>query len=192
MSDIRSRLQETMDADQYQRTFGNLKKKESKKGRKYEEDSLQSACVKLWAIKYPDLIRVLFMVNNSGFKQRIETKQGKSISLQAIRDKRMGLVKGVSDLILWIPNGLYNAAALEMKTEIGQQSLEQELFQAYCGIMNYEYMLIRSVNEFEAQIDNYMKSVDRSVINQIKHLTDKYNAEVDRKILNKVDRMMGR
>ena len=59
----------------------------------------------------------------------------------------MGLVKGVSDTILIFPNG--RIFFVEFKTETGQQRPEQKEFEQRITNLGYEYVLIRSINQFK-------------------------------------------
>lgn len=65
--------------------------------------------------KYPDL-KLLFHVPNGGTRDAIE---GKHL-------KQQGLKAGVPDLCLPVPAGSYHGLYIEMKTETGRTSPEQD------------------------------------------------------------------
>jgi hypothetical protein len=60
--------------------------------------------------------------------------------------KAMGVVKGVSDMILILPS---RVIFIEFKTETGKQSPEQEQFQGKVQRRVHEYIIIRSLEEFQ-------------------------------------------
>ena len=58
--------------------------------------------------------------------------------------KKMGMRKGVSDLVLAASGKIY---CLEVKSETGQQSSDQILFEAWCVRCGVPYVVVRSVGE---------------------------------------------
>lgn len=58
----------------------------------------------------------------------------------------MGLMKGVSDLIILLPNA--TALFFECKTEIGFQSRTQKAFQEDIESLGFTYCLFRSEKQF--------------------------------------------
>lgn len=85
-----------------------------------------------WALSvratYPEL-RLLFAIPNGGTRDPIEAKNL----------KRTGLKPGVPDLCLPVPRGKYHGLYIEMKTEEGTTSPEQDWWleelkrQGYCA-----------------------------------------------------------
>ena len=60
-----------------------------------------------------------------------------------------GLLSGVSDLIVVLPN---KVLFVEVKNEIGRQSDKQKNFQLGVTNLNHEYHLVRSLLEFKALV----------------------------------------
>ena len=60
--------------------------------------------------------------------------------------KATGLLSGVSDLIVVLPNRIL---FLELKTETGQQSDSQVEFSCIISVLGFEYYVIRSIDEFK-------------------------------------------
>jgi hypothetical protein len=56
-----------------------------------------------------------------------------------------GLMSGVSDLILLLPN---KAVFVEVKTDVGRQSDKQKEFQKIVTALGFEYWLVRSLEDF--------------------------------------------
>ena len=59
--------------------------------------------------------------------------------------KTMGVVSGVSDLILIAPNQVF---FLELKDDTGKQSDHQKAFQQQAESLGHIYVVIRSLQEF--------------------------------------------
>lgn len=74
--------------------------------------------------------------------------EGKS-KMETIRKKAIGMMSGVSDLIIitdkWI-------IFVEVKTEKGIQSESQKRFQSIVEALGYEYLLVRSLEDFKKQM----------------------------------------
>lgn len=84
---------------------------------------------------------VIFSVPNGGTRNKLE----------ALTLKATGLLPGVSDLIVILPNG--KILFIEIKTETGIQSPAQKDFQHRITTLNYEYHLVRSLEEFQRVIN---------------------------------------
>jgi len=70
--------------------------------------------------------------------------------METKRKVNTGLLKGVSDLIVILPN---KVLFIELKTEIGIQSQVQKDFEERIAKLGQEYFLIRSLEQFKALID---------------------------------------
>ena len=70
----------------------------------------------------------------------------------------MGLIAGVSDLILLMPRGIYHGLMIEMKTLEGRQREEQRLWQTLVEKQGYMYCLCRSLAQFKETIESYLNS----------------------------------
>lgn len=104
------------------------------------EDRLQQECFTWhWNTK-PEERGLLFMVYN-GAVNRIQGAQLKS----------KGMVKGVSDMIYLRPGG--SPLLIELKTETGTQSLAQKNWENVVATAGYEYVLVRSLEQFKSIIN---------------------------------------
>lgn len=104
------------------------------------EDKLQSTCFTWHWNTYPAERRRLFHVNQKARN-----------AIEGNRMKAMGVVPGVSDLIYLTASG---PVFIEMKTETGVQSLEQKEFQALVESFGYQYIICRSLEQFQSIFGN--------------------------------------
>ena len=97
---------------------------------KKEEHNLQVSIV-----KYLRLCGIMcFAVGNGGSRNLLE---GANL-------KREGVLAGVSDLIVLLPN---KAVFVEIKTKIGRQSESQKIFEEKVKSLGFEYLLWRSIDD---------------------------------------------
>lgn len=118
---------------------------------KHIESRIQQECIRWFRLQYPRYYYNLFSVPNGGARTKIE---GKIL-------KAEGTVAGVSDLILLFPSKDYHGVCIEMKTgeKTSRQSMSQKEFQRATEEAGYQYVVIRSFDEFKAFIDNYLKAI---------------------------------
>lgn len=121
--------------------------KPSRKVRRQEESRLQAECFAWCWNSHPETRRLLFHVEN-------ERTNGNKID--GARRKAMGLIAGVSDLILLMPRGIYHGLMIEMKTLEGRQREEQRLWQTLVEKQGYMYCLCRSLAQFKEIIESYL------------------------------------
>lgn len=114
---------------------------------KSKEAQLQSACVTWFRYQYPKLSLLLVSIPNGGSRNKIE----------AANLKRQGVVSGVADLILFIPNNTYSGLCIEMKYGNGKQSDNQSEWQKAVERQNYKYIICRSFDEFKNDVENYLE-----------------------------------
>lgn len=112
-----------------------------------EEHALQCTCVRWFRYEHSDMAELLFAVPNGG---RRDKQSG-------ARLKAEGVLAGVSDLILMLPNSRSHALCVEMKTTEGRQSEAQKLWQFHVEAVGYEYRVCRSVDDFIETVENYIK-----------------------------------
>lgn len=148
--------------EQIERAFGSLGKRATKT--KHPESILQTQCIKWFDGKHPNLWRFLFMIKNDGAKKMVQNKSGSWFSPSAVRDKAMGLRPGVSDLFLSIPAGGYHGLYIEIKTETGSQSPEQQAFERCMTAAGYKYEIRRSLSGFEKLISDYLGKADHQIL----------------------------
>lgn len=110
------------------------------------EDKIQELCIRWFNIQYPNLARVLcYNLNNPRSK------------VSGARDKRMGLQKGRSDLVLYLNSTAY---MIEMKTEKGKQSPSQKEWQKEIEAQGFRYYIVRSVDQFIDTIHEIISDAD--------------------------------
>lgn len=110
------------------------------------EGKIQSKCVAWFWNEYPEYRGLLFHIPNEGNRE--------SKTDGAYR-KALGLVAGVSDLMLLVACGPFHGLCIEMKTEIGRQSDVQKEWQLKVEKQGYKYILVRSFEVFQAEIRKY-------------------------------------
>lgn len=116
---------------------------------RHHESELQSACVRWFRLQYRRYERLLFAVPNGSHRNRVT----------AAILKGEGVLAGVSDLILLIPNSEYTALCIEMKSGAGRQIDSQRQFQQAAESVGNRYVVIRSFDEFKSEIDNYLRGL---------------------------------
>jgi hypothetical protein len=111
---------------------------------KNNEDILQSEIVKWYnnsyCLKFQNPRGVIFSVPNGGNRNKIE----------AMKFKATGLLAGVSDLIVILPNGIL--LFIEIKTDFGNQQPNQIDFQNLVTALGFHYHIIRSLEQFKELI----------------------------------------
>ena len=115
------------------------------------EGRIQSSCVAWFWNTYPQYRELYFCVPNENAREDSNASTG------AIR-RSMGVVKGVSDTILFLARGKYHALCVEFKTEVGRQSDAQRLWQSKVEAQGYRYEVVRSLEEFKRLIVEYLNS----------------------------------
>lgn len=65
--------------------------------------------------------------------------------------KSIGLVSGVSDMIVILPG---KVLFVEIKTKVGRQSDKQKVFEETVTKLGFRYVLVRSLEEFKLIIEN--------------------------------------
>lgn len=119
-----------------------------------EESALQAKCwTWLWN-EYPETRGLYFAVQNENSRSVYESKKQQLVS-GAMR-KAIGVYSGVSDTILLLPRGKYNAACIEFKTRIGRQSPKQADWQQKVESVGYYYTIVRSEDEFKEKMKWYI------------------------------------
>lgn len=100
------------------------------------ENRLQSEIFMWHWNTYPNHRGRLFLVNNNPRN-----------AIDGNRLKAMGMVAGVSDMILLRPDR--PPLCIELKTEVGRQGERQKWWQSVAEATGAEYVLIRSLEEFQ-------------------------------------------
>lgn len=108
------------------------------------EDQYQSEIIRWYnnnfCLKHHTPRGIIFSVPNGGSRNKVE----------AMTLKATGLLAGVSDTILILPNG--RLLFCEVKTETGSQSHEQIEFQKRVEALGFEYWLVRGLEDFQKKV----------------------------------------
>ena len=78
----------------------------------------------------------------------------KAIAMAIDMMKKVGLVPGISDLIIHLPNG--RCVMVEVKNERNTQSPAQKKIEAKIKAMGGNYILVRSLEDFKGQIKKFI------------------------------------
>lgn len=132
-------------------TFEEMQKlqQQSKTRRKPRdlEHRLQSACVRWYRLQYPKMRHNLFAVPNGSRRDAVT----------GAKLKEEGVLAGVADLILLKSNRFYGALLIEVKQGKGRQSESQKEWEHKITADGYKYVVIRSLEEFQREINAYLK-----------------------------------
>ena len=116
------------------------------KPKRDHEHKLQCACVRWFRLQHPDIATLMFAVPNGGRRDPIT----------GARLKEEGVVAGVADLILLVPNNKHHALLIELKTPRGRQSASQRTWQETAEKHGYKYVVCRDAQQFVAQVQQYL------------------------------------
>jgi hypothetical protein len=111
---------------------------------KKHEEILQTACILYFRLQYPD--KMIYAIPNGGSRNVIE----------ASNLKRAGVLSGVADCHIPIPNKQYHSLFIEFKYgQKTKQTDNQIYFQKKVETWGNRYEVCRSFDEFRQIIDNY-------------------------------------
>lgn len=110
------------------------------------EHRIQVACVRWFALQWPQYEGLLFAVPNGGHRDKVTGAMMKA----------EGVVPGVADLLLLVPSKGYHALCIEMKAEKGRQSPEQKAWQKKVEAHGYKYAVCRSLDDFMETVNGYL------------------------------------
>jgi len=112
---------------------------------KHLESRLQVNCVKWFRLAYRQYANHLIHVPNGGSRDLFTAQ----------RLKAEGVIPGVSDLVLFMPNLTHHGLFIELKIKPNKQSEHQKKWQLMVEAMNYKYALVYSFEDFILQIQDY-------------------------------------
>lgn len=116
---------------------------------KRNEDEEQQAVVE-WARvlekRHPELLNLYHVPN-----------EGKRSKAEAARQQRMGLRRGVPDLILDYPKGIYHGLRVEMKVKPNKTTADQEAWLERLARAGYCVAVCYSAREAIETIEAYIK-----------------------------------
>ncbi len=117
--------------------------------RKKLEEELQIAAMQYIRLQYPSAIS--FHVRNEGISG---TKMQRMV--YGAKSKKMGVLSGVSDIIILEPKAIYHGLMIELKSKKGRVSESQKLFMARCEDKSYMTRVCNSFDQVQAAVDTYM------------------------------------
>ena len=113
---------------------------------RHEESNIQINCVRWFRLAYPKLRTLLCAIPNGGARDAVTG---------AIL-KAEGVVAGVADLILFVPNQQSPYLCIEMKTPKGRQSDAQKEWQKSVESVGAKYVVCRSLDDFMQAVKDYL------------------------------------
>lgn len=119
-----------------------------KRARSKEEHNIQASCVQWFRMEFPEYEKLLFAIPNGGSRS---AREGKSL-------KDEGVLAGVADLFLAVPNSKYHGCFIEMKTTKGRQQGNQKEFEFAVTAQRYDYQVCRSLSEFMGMVIGYLSN----------------------------------
>ena len=112
-----------------------------------KENKIQSECFQWYHNNY-----CLKHHNPRGIMFSVPNELAGTNKIAMMQAKAMGLVSGVSDTILILPNG--TLLFCEFKDAFGKQSDKQKEFEAIVSNLGFEYKLIRNLEDFKTWIQS--------------------------------------
>lgn len=109
---------------------------------RHQESTLQAACVRWFRYQYPNLI--IYAVPNGGTRNVREAQRLKS----------EGVLAGVADLVVMLPQG--KSLYIEMKIKGNKQTKNQKDFQKKVITLGHTYAVCYTFEEFKRVIENYI------------------------------------
>ena len=115
---------------------------------RHVESHMQRMCVGWFRFQYPAVGKLLFAVPNGGARSRTE----------AAIMKAEGVTAGVTDLILLLGRGGFNALCIEMKTTDRRSALSdaQIEWRSLTITNGNRHVVCRTLEEFQSEIRWYM------------------------------------
>lgn len=126
------------------------KKAKTKRKNKDDEHRIQSSCVQWFRLAHSDIAGLLYAVPNGGRRDAVTGR----------KMKEEGVLAGVSDLNLDVPNRFYHGLRIEMKTRTGRQQKSQIEFQHLVESQGYKYAICRSFDDFKRCVDRYLHDME--------------------------------
>ena len=110
---------------------------------KLQESTLQASCVRWFRYQYPHL--VIYAVPNGGSRNVREAQ----------RLKAEGVLAGVADLVVMLPQG--KSLYIEMKIKSNRQTENQKDFQKKATSLGHTYVVCYSFEKFQKIIENQIQ-----------------------------------
>ncbi len=103
------------------------------------EAKRQAAIVEYVRWTVPEIL--IFSVPNGGLRTKAE----------AARLKWTGVLAGIPDLVLVLPNG--RSAFWEVKTDRGRLSFEQTVMSVRLGVLGHSYAVVRGIDDARKELE---------------------------------------
>lgn len=110
------------------------------------ESQLQQSCVLWFRYTYPVLQELLLSIPNSGIRS----------AKNASRMKAEGMVTGAPDLMLAVARNNYYGMFIEMKSDRGRLTKEQEAMLVRLKYQGYRIEVCNSLEMFQSIINTYL------------------------------------
>jgi len=111
------------------------------------EHQEQVMLINWWRMQYKQYKYHLWAIPNGGSRHIVT----------AVNLKAEGVLAGVSDLFLMIPNTKYHGMFIEMKAKTGKVSDSQKEFMAAASSMNYLAVVCYGFEEAKEEITKYLQ-----------------------------------
>lgn len=124
-----------------------------------QEAKIQQEIFIYWYNEHPETI-IHSVPNGFGFTipsiipERFHATIRKAIAMAVNFSKQTGMIEGISDLIIHLPNG--RCVMVEVKNEKNTQSEAQKKIEAKMKAMGGNYILVRSLEDFKEQIKKFI------------------------------------
>jgi hypothetical protein len=115
---------------------------------KSSEHLEQVAVINWFRLQYKQYANYLFAIPNGGVRN-IGT---------AIKLKKEGVMAGVPDLFLMMPNNNYHGLWIEMKIKGGKASDSQKQFISAASLIGYHAVICYGFEEAQNTINNYLRN----------------------------------
>ena len=113
------------------------------------EHDLQVTCVKWFRYNYRAYMQLLFAIPNGGWRN----------TTTAAKLKAEGVIAGVPDLFLAVPNGKYHGLFIEMKNgKAGRLSSVQKDMLTLLRNENYQCEVCHTFPEFVTAVQTYLRA----------------------------------
>lgn len=140
-----------MTIDEMRRKAGEAQEPQPKRRKNYSEDRLQIDCKYWFDCQYPQYRLLLHHSPNEGLLMKHDRDGAKR--------KAMGMRAGFPDFIFLRPNKFYPYLAIELKSAKGRQTEHQKEYQEAVERQGGKYVVVRSLEEFMAVVNEYLASV---------------------------------
>ena len=114
-----------------------------------KENNLQIAAINYIRLQYPDILAA--HIPNGG----------KRTAKDGALFKRMGVVAGMPDIMIFDPSHPYSGLAIELKTTDGYVTKIQREIHETLRLKNWAVFVCRSIDEIIAAIDGYFLTLER-------------------------------